>query len=68
MDTFLGCRYNSQDVAQTPENFARSYKSEAVIFRNSVTDYFPPTVGERSCQNLVILPGYPNHNRVDLEI
>ena len=35
MHTFLGCTYNSQDFAQTQENFARSHDRETVTFRNS---------------------------------
>ena len=36
MPTFLVCTYNSQDFAQTQENFARSHAHETVTFRNSV--------------------------------
>ena len=32
---FLVCAYNSQDFAQTPENFAWSLDRKTVTFRNS---------------------------------
>ena len=35
MNTFLGCTYNSQDIAQTQANFARSHDRDPVTFRNS---------------------------------
>ena len=38
MHKFLVCAYNSQDFAQTQENFARSHDRETVTFRNSGLD------------------------------
>ena len=38
MHTFLVCKYNFQDFAQTQENFARSHKHVTVTFRNSAWD------------------------------
>ena len=35
MHKFSVCAYNSQDFAQTPENFARSHDRVTVTFRNS---------------------------------
>ena len=35
MDKYLVCPYNSQEFAQTQENFARSHDRETVTFRNS---------------------------------
>ena len=37
MHTLLVCAYNSQDLAQNQENFARSHNPETVTFRNSRT-------------------------------
>ena len=36
MHIFLVCTDNSQDFAQTAENFARSHNCQTVTFRNSV--------------------------------
>ena len=35
MHKFLVCAYKYQDLAQSQENFARSYDRETVTFRNS---------------------------------
>ena len=37
MHIFLVSAYNSQDFAQSQENFARSHDGETVTFRNSAT-------------------------------
>ena len=36
MHNFLVCAYNSQDFAQTEENFVQLHDHETVTFRNSV--------------------------------
>ena len=41
MHTFLVCAYNSKDLAQTKENFARLHDHETVTFRNSVWEGNP---------------------------
>ena len=56
MHTFLGCTYNSQDFAETQENFAQSHDLETVTFRNSeakalctINIYMPPINKDRGC-------------------